>query len=92
MTERDLDQIQSRSEFQAWVPAPKPQPIDPEDDVPMGDEVNNWAGQGCIQPDTGERAYDPPLEGRGWPGDGSGMDDLADYNQMEAYDYGPDDY
>jgi len=22
-----------------------------------------------------------------WPGDGSGMDDLADYNQMEGYDY-----
>lgn len=22
----------------------------------------------------------------GWPGDGSGMDDLADYNQMEGYD------
>lgn len=25
---------------------------------------------------------------RGWPGDGSGMDDLADYNQNEAADYG----
>ncbi|MEI6423822.1 MAG: hypothetical protein WCP55_16520 [Lentisphaerota bacterium] len=23
----------------------------------------------------------------GWPGDGSGMDDLADYNQNEAGDY-----
>ena len=23
----------------------------------------------------------------GWPGDGSGMDDLADYNQLEADDY-----
>ena len=23
----------------------------------------------------------------GWPGDGSGMDDLADFNQMEGYDY-----
>lgn len=22
-----------------------------------------------------------------WPGDGSGMDDLADYNQMEGCDY-----
>lgn len=22
-----------------------------------------------------------------WPGDGSGMDDLADYNAMEAMDY-----
>ncbi|NBR06940.1 MAG: hypothetical protein EBT92_14355 [Planctomycetes bacterium] len=24
---------------------------------------------------------------RGWPGDGSGMDDFADYNQNEAMDY-----
>lgn len=24
---------------------------------------------------------------RGWPGDGSGEDDLADYNQREADDY-----
>lgn len=24
---------------------------------------------------------------RGWPGDGSGEDDLADYNQAEADDY-----
>ena len=22
----------------------------------------------------------------GWPGDGSGMDDLADFNQMEGWD------
>ena len=35
-----------------------------------------------------------PLEDRnlfatdgGWPGDGSGMDDLADFNQMEGFDY-----
>ena len=84
MNEQDLDRIQSRSEFQAWVPAPKPRPIDPEDDVPMGEEIN-WAGQGCIQPDTGERAYDG-WEGC-WPGDGSGMDDLADFNQMEGNDY-----
>ena len=26
-------------------------------------------------------------EERGWPGDGSGMDDLADYNQNEGNDY-----
>jgi hypothetical protein len=24
---------------------------------------------------------------KGWPGDGSGMDDLADYNQNEQMDY-----
>ena len=28
-----------------------------------------------------------PYDGGGWPGDGSGMDDLADYNQAEADDY-----
>lgn len=27
------------------------------------------------------------LDDRGWPGDGSGMDDLADYNANEADDY-----
>ena len=26
-------------------------------------------------------------DGGGWPGDGSGVDDLADFNQMEGYDY-----
>lgn len=26
-------------------------------------------------------------EFKGWPGDGSGVDDLADYNQNEANDY-----
>ncbi len=64
--------------------------VQPEEIV----QLHYWAGQGCIQPDTGERAYDPPLEERnmfatdgGWPGDGSGMDDLADFNQMEGYDY-----
>ena len=28
-----------------------------------------------------------PYDGGGWAGDGSGMDDLADYNQAEADDY-----
>ena len=26
-------------------------------------------------------------DGGGWPGDGSGMDDLADFNAMEGCDY-----
>ena len=55
------------------------------DMIQVQPEEINWAGQGCIQPDTGERAFDG-WEGC-WPGDGSGMDDLADYNQMEGYDY-----
>jgi hypothetical protein len=29
----------------------------------------------------------PEVDDAGWPGDGSGMDDLADYNQNEADDY-----
>ena len=28
-----------------------------------------------------------PYDGGGWPGDGSGTDDLADYNANEADDY-----
>jgi hypothetical protein len=34
-------------------------------------------------PDSGDDEY----EYRGWPGDGSGEDDFADYNQMEGNDY-----
>lgn len=32
-----------------------------------------------------------PYDGGGWPGDGSGTDDLADFNANEADDYGPDE-
>ena len=28
-----------------------------------------------------------PYDGGGWPGDGSGMDDFADYNANEGGDY-----
>lgn len=31
--------------------------------------------------------FDAEFESRGWPGDGSGEDDLADYNAREADDY-----
>lgn len=30
---------------------------------------------------------DPPYDGGGWAGDGSGVDDLADFNANEADDY-----
>jgi hypothetical protein len=33
------------------------------------------------------RMYPGEENEAGWPGDGSGMDDLADYNQNEAMDY-----
>lgn len=34
-----------------------------------------------------EKHHDEEYEHRGWPGDGSGEDDFADYNQMEGNDY-----
>jgi hypothetical protein len=40
---------------------------------------------GCGADDT---SYEPePYDGGGWPGDGSGTDDLADMNANEADDY-----
>lgn len=37
------------------------------------------------EPDNG---FDgEPYDGAGWPGDGSGTDDLADHNQNESDDY-----
>ena len=35
----------------------------------------------------GDEHLDAEFEDRGWPGDGSGMDDLADFNANEAMDY-----
>jgi hypothetical protein len=54
--------------------------LDPQD--PMRDLIQ-------VQPEEVEPEENFYLrhDGGGWPGDGSGMDDLADYNQMEAYDY-----
>lgn len=37
--------------------------------------------------DAAEARAEQPEEYKGWPGDGSGMDDFADYNQNEADDY-----
>jgi len=34
-----------------------------------------------------EPANEDAYEHRGWPGDGSGVDDFQDYNQNEADDY-----
>jgi len=36
---------------------------------------------------TNEEPSEPEENLGGWPGDGSGMDDLADFNAMEGYDY-----
>jgi hypothetical protein len=46
--------------------------VELERDTPFGEEL-----------DAGQEPYD----GGGWPGDGSGTDDLADYNANEADDY-----
>ena len=43
-------------------------------------DYDDIAYEDSVSSDTGE-AYD------GWPGDGSGTDDLADYNANEADDY-----
>jgi hypothetical protein len=37
--------------------------------------------------ETGIDQDQEDLQYHGWPGDGSGEDDLADYNQLEADDY-----
>ena len=47
-----------------------------ETDELAGEEV-----RGDFAPEPASEDY------RGWPGDGSGEDDLADYNQAEADDY-----
>jgi len=36
---------------------------------------------------TNEEPNEPEENFSGWPGDGSGMDDLADFNAMEGCDY-----
>jgi len=37
--------------------------------------------------DAERDSYEQDNEYKGWPGDGSGEDDFADYNQMEGNDY-----
>ena len=48
--------------------------VELERDTPFGEELD------------GGTIAEPFVE-QGWPGDGSGMDDLADYNANEADDY-----
>lgn len=37
--------------------------------------------------DEDQNMWDEDLANNGWPGDGTGEDDFADYNQNEANDY-----
>lgn len=47
------------------------------------DQLGGPSGEGDYQSEY----QDDEHEHRGWPGDGSGEDDFADYNQMEGDDY-----
>ena len=64
---------------------------DPKNDHPNANLDKSHPLRDMIQVQP-EEAHNMFATDGGWPGDGSGMDDLADYNQMEACDYGPDDY
>ena len=85
MNEQDLDQIQSRAEFEAWA-RPSINPSDSKDDVPMG-RCEDAPCCGCCTSDGNWVQDRWNGSAVGWPGDGSGMDDLADFNQMEGNDY-----
>lgn len=47
------------------------------------DQIGGPSGESDYQSEYQDDEY----EHRGWPGDGSGEDDFADYNQMEGNDY-----
>lgn len=47
------------------------------------DQLGGPSGESDYQSEYQDDEY----EHRGWPGDGSGEDDFADYNQMEGDDY-----
>lgn len=51
-------------------------------------EAMDTAGEPTPEDIDGSNSGDDlPYDGGGWPGDGSGTDDLADYNANEADDY-----
>lgn len=50
------------------------------EDIMMEDRMSEG-----YEPDKGFE--NEPYDGAGWPGDGSGTDDLEDMNQNEADDY-----
>jgi hypothetical protein len=69
----DFSQIPSESESESEFR--NSTTIDPEE-TPIGEAYGDGAGND-----------EQPYDGGGWPGDGSGTDDLADYNANEADDY-----
>ena len=62
---------------------------DPSDSTRVRERCEDAPCCGCCGPDT-VGGYDPQpyggFEGQ-WAGDGSGLDDLADFNAMEGDDY-----
>lgn len=55
------------------------------EDISMPKEVNKFDIQPQVEEVSPENSPYGGFAGC-WPGDGSGMDDLADYNQMEGGD------
>jgi hypothetical protein len=71
----EFSQIPSESEFrnEMTVVPEEVTPVDAHLEMEFEDRISGQCG------DTEENA--------GWPGDGSGIDDFADFNQGEADDY-----
>ena len=58
----------------------------------MNDKLDPQNESSSLAHQTSDEVNDPRMypdeeNQAGWPGDGSGTDDLADYNQTEANDY-----
>ena len=58
--------------------------LEHEAQQPTGGRCEDAPCCGCCDADT---VGGMPYDGGGWAGDGSGTDDLADYNAMEGCDY-----
>ena len=61
---------------------------DPSDSTRVRERCEDAPCCGCCGPDTVGGYYPPPYGGweGSWAGDGSGLDDLADFNAMEGMD------
>jgi len=58
---------------------------EPKNDHPNANLDKSHPNFGWVEEDSWIGRYNG--WGGCWPGDGSGMDDLADFNQMEGEDY-----
>lgn len=71
----DFENIPAENEFRNEMTM---ESQEPGEDSHLEANYEDRNGCGC---------EDEPYDGGGWPGDGSGMDDLADFNANEADDY-----